>query len=400
MHDRKRHSEAMEAYLKHSLAAILKRLHYHENVGKYSMRQAFDYVYESPLDQLHVVAKILGKQFPSAAKGKIADAILEMRHFLEQDSCPPQARGMLAIMVPGPASIPSIVEYIGRHAPQLDSFLLDSRGYYELHLRRQRECGQVPPMASELLPSAPARNPSRGRLFAPKFQWLLKILLLNGFEPEYWGGPAVPPRNVSELAKAGGVSQPYASKFVAAAVASDYLERSPEGFILRRIDSLLEEWAAAARLKPQGRHLHVAPMFPLDGQSLHEAILKRLRSQQKADGSPKAVIGGHFACELMNLDRSNIKSALIYIDGRAEEFLSAWDLAEVAQEMGHLDLVEPASKQSIFAGHGLAQGIPICDIIQCYLDVRWSPARGREQADFIYERVLGPRLKKRRPGRF
>jgi len=214
----------MEAYLKSSLAALLQKRRYHVNVPKHSMRQAFDYVYESPLDRLYVEAKILGRQFPSVARGRIADAILRMRHFLEQDSSPPQVRGMLAIMVPSPANISSILEYIDRHAPRLDSFLLDAMGYYELHLRGQRECGHVPPMVSEPLQSAPARGLSRGRLFAPKFQWLLKILLLNGFEPEYWGGPAVPPLNVSELAKAGGVSQPHASKFVAAAEASGYLE--------------------------------------------------------------------------------------------------------------------------------------------------------------------------------
>jgi len=400
MYDKEHHSETMEAYLKSNLAALLQKHRYHENVAGHSMRQAFDYVYESPLDRLHVEAKILGRQFPAVARGKIADAILRMRYFIEQDSSPPQVRGMLAIMVPSPANISSILEYIGRHAPRLDSFLLDAMGYYVLHLRGQRECGHLPPLASQPLRSAPARSPSRGRLFAPKFQWLMKVLLLNGFEPEYWSGPAAPPRNVSELAKAGGVSQPYASKFVAAAEASGYIERSPIGFVIRRIESLLDEWAAAARFKPQGRRLHVAPMFPLEGQSLQESILKRLRGQDDADNKPRAVIGGHFACELMHLGRSNVRSAMIYINGRADEFLSAWDLAEVPQEQGHLEIVEPVSNQSIFDGHGLAQGIPICDIIQCYLDVRWSPARGREQADFIYEKVLGPRLKKRPPGRF
>ena len=392
MHDRRAHQHAMEAYLKSSLDALLQERHYEESGAGHHVREAFDCVYESSSDRLYVEAKVLGRQFQSAARGRIADAILRMQHFLRQVPPPPQARGMLAIMVPGLANRSSILEYIDRHAPQLDNFLLDAAGGYELRLRGERESGHVPPLASEPLPPAPARSLPRGRLFAPKFQWLLKVLLLHGFEPKYWGGAKGPPLNVNELAGAAGVSQSYASKFVAVAEGAGYLERSPAGFVVRRIESLLDEWAAAVRFKSQGRRLYAAPMFPLRERSLHESILERLRDQKEADGKPRVVIGGHFACELMHLGRSSVKSAMIYIDGHADEFLSAWDLAEAPKEQQHVEIIEPVAKQSIFDGHGLAQGIPVCDIIQCYLDVRWSAARGQEQADFIYERVLGPRL--------
>ena len=43
----------------------------------------------------------------------------------------------------------------------------------------------------------------------------------------------------------------------------------------------------------------------------------------------------------------------------------------------------------------LADGVPVCDILQCYLDVRASRARGKEQADFILDNVLWPHFGRR-----
>jgi len=36
--------------------------------------------------------------------------------------------------------------------------------------------------------------------------------------------------------------------------------------------------------------------------------------------------------------------------------------------------------------------VPVADVIQCWLDVSSHPARGAEQAAFIWKRVLGPAL--------
>ena len=34
--------------------------------------------------------------------------------------------------------------------------------------------------------------------------------------------------------------------------------------------------------------------------------------------------------------------------------------------------------------------VPVSDIVQCYLDVYPSIDRGQEQAEYIYQKVLGP----------
>jgi hypothetical protein len=46
--------------------------------------------------------------------------------------------------------------------------------------------------------------------------------------------------------------------------------------------------------------------------------------------------------------------------------------------------------ESLFRGAVRPDGVPVADVIQCWLDVSSHPARGAEQAAFIWKRVLGP----------
>ena len=45
---------------------------------------------------------------------------------------------------------------------------------------------------------------------------------------------------------------------------------------------------------------------------------------------------------------------------------------------------------SVFGGAVTAHGLMVVDALQCYLDVSSSAARGQEQAQHIFERVLSP----------
>ena len=54
----------------------------------------------------------------------------------------------------------------------------------------------------------------------------------------------------------------------------------------------------------------------------------------------------------------------------------------------------PAAKESIFRGAVLRDGVPVSDVVQVWLDAGAYPARGPEQADMIYRKVLKPLLGK------
>ncbi len=123
--------------------------------------------------------------------------------------------------------------------------------------------------------------------------------------------------------------------------------------------------------------------------------MKVVRDQHTAaDPSWKAIIGGGVACQLLGLARSNVQSMIIYIEGKVENFPNAAGLVQVSQESAGITVIEPSNRESIFGGHGMAEETPVTDILQCYLDMYWFPARGREQAQFIYDKVLEPQLKR------
>jgi hypothetical protein len=53
--------------------------------------------------------------------------------------------------------------------------------------------------------------------------------------------------------------------------------------------------------------------------------------------------------------------------------------------------------ESLFRAAVRVHRVPVADVIQCWLDVASHPARGAEQAEFIWKRVLGPALAPREP---
>jgi len=109
-------------------------------------------------------------------------------------------------------------------------------------------------------------------------------------------------------------------------------------------------------------------------------------------GTGEVVVGGHRACHLLALGRSNIESVRLYVDGAAEA-LKRLDLVGTDEDPAILEIVEPKAKDSVFKGSARADGLPVADVLQLYLDLRSSPARGIEQSDFLFERVLEPHFR-------
>jgi hypothetical protein len=56
----------------------------------------------------------------------------------------------------------------------------------------------------------------------------------------------------------------------------------------------------------------------------------------------------------------------------------------------------PAVRESVFRGAVQRDSVQVSDVLQVWLDTGVHAARGREQADLIYRRVLRPMLAKER----
>ncbi len=50
----------------------------------------------------------------------------------------------------------------------------------------------------------------------------------------------------------------------------------------------------------------------------------------------------------------------------------------------------PGNRESVFRGLVEKNGLPVSDILQVWLDVGQHPARGKEQADVIWRKILAP----------
>jgi len=285
-------------------------------------------------------------------------------------------------------------DYASRFLPGLQWMLLAADGRGHLHIDEQDEDIQE----DEVLQSSErvGAGSNRAALFSAKNQWLWKLLVMPGLDPRYWGGPQRRPGSIGELASVSGVSQPGVSSFVSRAERAGFIKRVASGFQVERHQELLEDWGYAIK---HGRKEELPLRFVYPEES-DEPWIKKLRAfseqSRKNSSAPALVIGYHLACHLVGLGRSNVRIAWLYSRERPAEIMSALNLAKADPDNAQLSLVVPSSPESLFGGFVWADGAPVCDVLQCYLDVRLSPARGMEQADFIMERILRPHFERRR----
>jgi len=81
----------------------------------------------------------------------------------------------------------------------------------------------------------------------------------------------------------------------------------------------------------------------------------------------------------------------IYVERLNAAVLEEFGLSENAEGQGADIYVRiPGNRESVFRGLVERNGVPVCDILQVWLDVGQHPARGKEQADMIWRKILSP----------
>jgi hypothetical protein len=294
--------------------------------------------------------------------------------------------------------IPRMADFIQYFAPELGWLLLDKYGNGAFkdpdkdqhkvlpQLNRQ---ALMPGSSSELESPVPGYYYQKQLSFSDLDQWLLKVFLLGrpGIATDYWGGPQGTVENAFQLSKLAGVSPPVANSWVNALGSGGYLKRiGRKKLILLRSHALIEEWRGQCRFG-DNRILPYRSVYPVsEADQYVDDVLEKVKSCNK---SVPLAISGHQACRLLGLKHSSAKSIHIYFWGNVATVASSLSLvpAEAANE-ADLFLVEPKYPKSVFGGRVVREGMPICDLLQCYLDLHNLPDRGREQADFVYENIL------------
>ena len=175
---------------------------------------------------------------------------------------------------------------------------------------------------------------------------------------DYWGGPQGHAQNAFQLSKLAGVSAPIAHYWAKAMESSGYLKRlGSRAMRPLRPRAIIEEWVGRYRFS-DNRLFPYRSMYPISNHdAFFEEIASVIKKHNKELGS--IAVAEHQVCKLCKIKHS----AAIF-------------------------LVEPKYPRSVFGGVLEKKGIPVCDILQCYLDLFHLPDRGREQAELIYEDII------------
>lgn len=275
----------------------------------------------------------------------------------------------------------SLERYVAEVAPGQPFGYVDERGRVRLH-------GQ----GFEAARREPVRRPGKESQGAPRDvfsdlnQWLLKVLLSRRLPAEFLSGPRDAPRSGPGLARRAGVSAPAAWRFLSALKLGGHLDEAGE---VVRVRDLLARWRAAA-LRP---HRQVGAVFTLPGRAPFERLRKALADMERSLPEPSACLGLFAACDALGLGHVSGAPTHLYVRQVVPAVLERLGLALAPRgQPADLLLRVPRWPESVFRAAVRPEGAPVADVLQCWLDVSAEPARGAEQAAFLWNRVIGPQL--------
>lgn len=311
-------------------------------------------------------------------KGLLADAILSGRAHAG-------SRKFLAL-VAAPAISPamgSALEEYAADVAQGEFFgFADDRGLVRVHGRG----------LDQIRADAPARPRGAGRsaghprdLFSDLNQWMLKVLLGSLLGPELISVPRDGVASASELSAQARVSGPAAWRLASALRAEGHLDDAARPV---RVRELLARWRAAA-LRPQRE---LGAIWILRGRNPLERLRRSLTDSLQPGPAP-ACLGLFAGCDALGLGHVRGAPVHLYVRHADLELLEKLGLAP-AQRGQPSDVVVRVARwpESVFRAAAHPDGVPVADVLQCWLDVSAHPVRGAEQAEYLWKRVLGPAL--------
>jgi hypothetical protein len=239
------------------------------------------------------------------------------------------------------------------------------------------------------------------QLFSDLNQWMLKVLLAPAIPESFLSAPRSHCEGASQLAAAAGVSVMSAFRFIEQFSKEGFLEQRSGRLRIVRAKELVNRWLGAG----QKRSLEVPMRFILQrGKGALENALRsyvsaseiapnqRRKSKRELPSKhPRACLGLFAAAEQLGVGFVHGVEPHVYVERMNQELLSFLGLSSRgADSRADVCVRVPASRESVFRGIVLKDGVPSSDIVQIWLDVSGHPSRGKEQADLIYRRILAP----------
>jgi hypothetical protein len=302
-----------------------------------------------------------------------AQAVLQLVH-----DGPQKALRLAVVSAPRipPRAAAQVLEFAAKYAPDVAVGLFDFEGLRVFRGPELEDLNAEPGQRRAGVRSGSLREARH--LFSDLNQWMLKVLLAPELPEHLLSAPRGLYRNASELAQAAQVSVMSAFRFVQQLQDEGYLHESSSALALVRRPELFERWQAA-----NDRPYREAQMrFLLPGNS--QAELKKLLR------SGRACLALFAAADALHLGFVQGVPPYMYVERLQPSGLASWKNLRPCEAGEAPDVVfrQPLVPQSVF--RGMVREAGACDVVQVWLDVAWHPARGREQADLIRQRVLDP----------
>lgn len=230
--------------------------------------------------------------------------------------------------------------------------------------------------------------------FSPIQQCLLKCLLLNGLSERLW--PFEQQRKIYDykvLSKFSGVSESSCFNFVKLLKEQEYLYIDGHEYHFRDLKKLFDMWEMNYS-SSRKEEVYLSPIRPIISleEWREEAFHYFHKVGHQTEKKLSVIMSGHLACRELDLSWSNNKSVIFHAikdqEDVLEKFIKRMKLRISDSPEDGIRLVLHKNEFPVIQVARELRELNIADPIQLLLDVQYSGGRGREQADYIYERVL------------
>lgn len=295
--------------------------------------------------------------------------------------------------------------FAARYAPEVAVGILDLEG-----LREFQGFGLERFNAHRAVPSALSLLPKNGppvHLFSDLNQWMLKVLLAPSIPESLLCAPREHYRSAAQLARAAGVSVMSASRLVRQLRNEGFLDTRKQHLRLVRIEELLERWRGASQgavreiparwiIRGSDDQFRSAVTSYGSGLKPKDSLSKHSRKSSLRSSLPRICVGLFAAAEALGMGFVRGVAPHLYLERLDYAALKRLGLSvEVPGRTPNVQLRVPENEESVFRPVVWNAGVPVSDVIQIWLDVASHPARGKEQAEQIWRKVLGPALRRR-----
>lgn len=245
-------------------------------------------------------------------------------------------------------------------------------------------------------------NQKQGLSFSPIQQWLAKVLLLNGIDKERNGGwdsflwPIEYNESIHDykvLSKLSGVSESSCFNFIKLLEEKEFLKADRYEYQFRNLERLFSLWRNS-NFSEKKEELYLVPRKPFnDIEAWRENASGNFVRFCRENEEFNVVMSGHLACHAQGLSFSNNKSAIFYVPkiegGRFEHFLKEMKLRPDSSDESGIRIIVQKNEYPILKISKIRHGkFCFADPIQMMFDAEYLGGRGKEQADYIYEKLL------------